>query len=81
MGWYSCSGMRAGHLYSGTGAGIPNEVLAWLLTLRPGAGTYTQVPGVQLHLLLQLCEQLCVERLQLQAGEKTQLKARLPQKL
>lgn len=27
--------------------------------------TYTQVPGVQLHLLLQLREQLVVERLQL----------------
>lgn len=27
--------------------------------------TYTQVPGIQLYLLLQLCEQLIVERLQL----------------
>lgn len=74
MGWYSCSGMRAGHLYSGTGLVLPMRY--W-----PRAGTYTQVPGVQLHLLLQLCEQLCVEGLELQVGEKTQLKARLPQKL
>lgn len=32
--------------------------------------TYTQVPGVQLYLLFQLCEQLIVERLQLEAGRK-----------
>lgn len=32
---------------------------------RYGWATYTQVPGVQLHLLLQLREQLVVKRLQL----------------
>lgn len=36
---------------------------------RPGC-TYTQIPGVQLHLLLQLCEQLVVKRLQLDMERK-----------
>lgn len=36
---------------------------------RPGC-TYTQVPGVQLHLLLQLREQLVVKRLQLDMERK-----------
>lgn len=39
-------------------------------TSRYGWATYTQVPGVQLHLLLQLREQLIVKRLQLGVERK-----------